>query len=65
MGDRVKVGLAKFIHDGNFARDEFDAGPDIMENNGLYDLLDEMGVEVTETRTARLTRAPRLILSRQ
>ncbi len=55
MGDRVKVGLAKFIHDGNFARDEFDAGPDIMENNGLYDLLDEMGVEVTETRTARLT----------
>lgn len=55
MGDRVKVGLAKFIHDGNFARAEFDAGPDIMENNGLYDLLDEMGVEVTETRTARLT----------
>jgi arginase len=55
MGDRVKVGLAKFIHDGNFARAEFDAGPDIMENNGLYDLLDEMCVEVTETRTARLT----------
>jgi len=55
MGDRVKVGLAKFIHDGNFARAEFDAGPDIMENNGLYDLLDEMGVEVTATRTARLT----------
>ena len=26
-----------------------------MENNGLYDLLEEMGVEVTETRTARLT----------
>jgi len=55
MGDRVKVGLAKFIYDGNFARAEFDAGPDIMENNGLYDLLDEMDVEVTETRTARLT----------
>ena len=55
MGDRVKVGIAKFIHDGNFARAEFDAGPDVMENNGLYDLLDEMGVEVAETRTARLT----------
>jgi arginase len=57
MGDRVKVGIAKFIHDGNFARAEFDAGPDIMENNGLYGLLDEMGVEVTETRTAKLTEA--------
>ncbi len=29
MGDRVKIGIAKFIHDGNFARAEFDAGPDI------------------------------------
>ncbi len=57
MGEKVKVWIAKFIHDGNFARDEFDAGPDIMENNGLYGLLDEMGVEVTETRTARLTEA--------
>jgi len=55
MGDKVKVGIAKFIHDGNFARAEFDAGPDIMEGNGLYDLLDDMGVEVTETKTARLT----------
>ena len=55
MGDKVKVGIAKFIHDGNFARAEFDVGPDIMENNGLYGLLDEMGVEVTETRTATLT----------
>ena len=55
MGDKVKVGIAKFIHDGNFARAEFDAGPDIMESNGLYGLLDEMGVDVTETRTARLT----------
>lgn len=57
MGDRVKIGIAKFIHDGNFARAEFDAGPDIMENNGLYGLLDEMGVEVTETKTAKLTEA--------
>ena len=55
MGEKVKVGIAKFIHDGNFARAEFDVGPDIMENNGLYGLLDEMGVEVTETRTATLT----------
>ena len=56
MGDKVKVGIAKFIHDGNFARAEFDAGPDIMEGNGLYGLLDDMGVEVTETKTARLTK---------
>lgn len=55
MKDNVKVGIAKFIHDGNFARAEFDAGPDIMENNGLYDLLDELKVTVSETVTARLT----------
>ena len=55
MGDKVKVGIAKFIHDGNYARAEFDAGPDIMENNGLYELLEAQGVEVTETKTARLT----------
>ncbi len=56
MGD-VKIGVAKFIHDGNFARQEFDAGPDIMETNGLYDLLNELGVSVSETVTARLTTA--------
>jgi len=55
MRDKVKVGIAKFIHDGNFARAEFDAGPDIMENNGLYALLDDLRVEVTGTKTARLT----------
>ncbi len=55
MGDKVKVGIAKFIHDGNYARAEFDVGPDIMENNGLYELLESQGVEVTETKTARLT----------
>lgn len=55
MGDKVKVGIAKFIHDGNYARAEFDAGPDIMENNGLYELLEAQGVEVTETKTASLT----------
>jgi arginase len=55
MGEKVKIGIAKFIHDGNFARAEFDTGPDIMENNGLYDLLNVLGVEVSETKTARLT----------
>jgi arginase len=51
----LRVGVAKFIHDGNFARKEFDEGPDIMERGGLYPLLERLGVEVTETRTARLT----------
>ena len=55
MEYNVKIGIAKFIHDGNFARAEFDAGPDIMENNGLYDLLDELEVSVSETVTAQLT----------
>jgi arginase len=49
------VGVAKFIHDGNFGRKEFDEGPDIMEKGGLYPLLKRLGVEVTETKTALLT----------
>jgi arginase family enzyme len=51
----LHVGVAKFIHDGNFARKELDEGPDIMERSGLYNLLESLGVEVTETKTARLT----------
>ena len=51
----LKVGVAKFVHDGNFGRKEFDEGPDIMENWGLYPLLERLGVKVVETRTARLT----------
>ncbi|MCX6642153.1 MAG: arginase family protein [Candidatus Bathyarchaeota archaeon] len=51
----LKVGVAKFIHDGNFGRKEFDEGPDLMENGGLYPLLERLGVKVVETRTARLT----------
>ena len=55
MEDSIKIGIAKFIHDGNFARAEFDTGPDIMENNGLYNLLDKLGVSVSKTKTAQLT----------
>jgi len=56
LGDgKLKVGIAKFLHDGNFARKEFDDGPDIMERSGLYPLLERLRVEVTETRTATLT----------
>ena len=53
--EKLHVGIAKFLHDGNFARREFDEGPDIMEKGGLYPLLQRLGVEVTETKTARLT----------
>jgi arginase len=53
--ERLRVGVAKFLHDGNFARKEFDEGPDIMERGGLYPLLERLGVEVTETKTAMLT----------
>jgi arginase len=52
---KLRVGIAKFMHDGNFGRKEFDEGPDIMENGGLYPLLKRLGVEVTETKAARLT----------
>lgn len=55
MNGKLRVGVAKFIHDGHFGRPEFDEGPDIMEGGGLYPLLQRLGVEVTETKTARLT----------
>jgi len=56
LGDgKLRVGIAKFLHDGNFARKEFDDGPDIMERGGLYPILERLDVEVTETRTATLT----------
>jgi len=51
----LRVGIAKLIHDGNFGRKEFDEGPDVMENGGLYPLLESLGVTVTETKTAKLT----------
>jgi arginase len=53
--EKLRVGVAKFLHDGNFARKEFDEGPNIMERGGLYPLLERLGVEVTETKTAGLT----------
>ncbi len=53
--EKLRVGVAKFLHDGNFARKEFDEGPNIIERGGLYSLLERLGVEVTETKTAGLT----------
>jgi arginase len=50
-----KIGIAKFLHDGNFGRKELDDGPTIVETGGLYPLLNELEVEVTETKTASLT----------
>lgn len=49
------MGISKFTYDGNFGRKEFDAGPDIMEMGGFYNILENLGVTVTETKTAFLT----------
>jgi arginase len=53
--EKLRIGIAKFIHDGNFGRKEFDEGPNIMENSGLYNLLNSLNVEISETKTALLT----------
>ena len=55
VNEKLRVGVAKFLHDGNFARREFDEGPEIMERGGLYPLLNSLGAEVMETKTATLT----------
>jgi arginase len=51
----LRVGVAKLVHDGNFGRKEFDEGPELMEKEGLYPLLERLGVTVVETKTAMLT----------
>ena len=51
----MKVGLAKQPYSGHFGRQEYDEGPNVMEQGGLLKHLDEWGCEVTEIKEARLT----------
>lgn len=51
----VKVGLPKFNYNGHFGRKELDDSPDVIEEEGLLDLLDDLGCEVAEQKAAKLT----------
>jgi len=51
----LKVGLAKQPYSGHFGRQEYDEGPNVMEQGGLLKHLAGWGCEVTEIKEARLT----------
>jgi arginase len=51
----VRIGLPKFHYNGHFGREEIDASPDVMESGGLNELLEEMGCEIADRKTAKLT----------
>jgi len=51
----VRIGLPKFHYNGHFGREEIDTSPDVMESGGLIELLEEMGCEIAERKTAKLT----------
>ncbi len=51
----LKVGIAKQPYSGHFGRQEYDEGPNVMEQGGLLKHLTEWGCEVTEIKEAKLT----------
>ncbi len=51
----LKVGLAKQPYSGHFGRQEYDEGPNVMEQGGLLKHLDEWDCEVTEIKEVKLT----------
>ena len=52
---KLKVGITKNIHNGHLRAKERDHRPDMIENGGLYPLLDKLDCEVVEVFQAELT----------
>ena len=52
---KILIGIAKLPESGSRSPSQFGEGPDAMEKGGLHGLLEKMGCEVTESRTAVLT----------
>ena len=55
MADKPRIGIAKLLETGSRTPSNLAQGPDAMERGGLLELLDEIGCQVAESRTARLT----------
>ena len=52
---KLKVGITKNIHNGHLGAKERDHRPDMIENGGLYPLLERLDCEVVEVYQAELT----------
>jgi arginase len=52
---KLKVGIATNVYNGQLGATERDPSPAMIENGGLYPLLDELGCEVVESIQAELT----------
>ncbi|TEU11396.1 hypothetical protein E3J20_02890 [Candidatus Bathyarchaeota archaeon] len=55
MTDKTRIGIAKLLETGSRSPTQFHEGPDAMEKGGLHGLLEKIGCEVAESRTATLT----------
>jgi arginase len=53
--NKLKVGIVKNIHNGHLGAKERDPNPAMIENGGLYPLLEELDCEVVEVVQAELT----------
>jgi arginase len=51
----LKVGIAKQPYSGHFGRQEYDEGPNVMEQGGLLKHLADWNCDVAEIKEARLT----------
>ncbi|MBT6605044.1 hypothetical protein HOB36_08160, partial [Candidatus Bathyarchaeota archaeon] len=52
---KLKVGITKNIHNGHLGAEERDPRPAMIENGGLYPLLDKYDCELVEVYQAELT----------
>ena len=54
MTDKVKIGIAKIIESGSRAPSNLSQGPEAMEGGGLPQLLERLGCDLVESKTATL-----------
>ena len=55
MTDKIKIGIAKIIESGSRAPSNLSQGPEAMEGGGLHRLLEKLGCDLVESKTATLT----------
>ena len=55
MTGKLKIGIAKIIESGSRSPSNLSRGPEAMESGGLHELLEKLGCDLVESRTATLT----------
>ena len=52
---KVRIGIPKLLHNGHLGSPEMDTSPNVMEEGGLLQRLEEWGCVVADRKTATLT----------